>query len=132
VNRTLTREQKMLGAAAANVLFIIMLFLPWLGSGISGIDISASGDDVIPSFWVLLIFAILAAGMLAADALNFELPALVRPAAWAAYLSSVPMIVTIMIFLDVEGASRKVGLWLALVFSIVATVLAVMHWREER
>jgi hypothetical protein len=130
VNRTLTREQKMLGAAAANVLFIIMLFLPWYGSDIADLDISASGDDVVPSFWVLLIFAAMAAGILAAEAFNFELPAMIRPATWAAYLSSVPMIVTIMIFLE-GGASRKVGLWLALVFSIVATVLAVMLWREE-
>ena len=31
--RTITREQRMLGAAAANVLFIISLFFPWYGVG---------------------------------------------------------------------------------------------------
>ena len=34
-----------------------------------------------------------------------------------------------MIFL--EGDNRKFGIFLALLFSIVAAVLAVMHWREE-
>jgi hypothetical protein len=117
----------MLGAAAANILFLISLFFPWFGVA----DLSASGDDVVRSWWVLLIFAIVAAALLAADALNFELPAIVNPATWAAYLSSVTFIVTLMTFLDAEGLSRKFGIFLALLFSLVATVLAVMHWREE-
>jgi hypothetical protein len=117
----------MLGAAAANVLFIISLFFPWYGAG----DIDFGGDDVVPSWWLLLIFAIVAAALLAADAFNFELPAVVNPATWAAYLSSVTFIVTLMTFLDAEGLSRKFGIFLALIFSLVGTVLAVMHWREE-
>ena len=42
--RSITREQRMLAAAAANVLFIISLFFPWYGVG----DLDFSGDDVIP------------------------------------------------------------------------------------
>lgn len=128
MNRTLTREQRMLGAAAANILFLISLFFPWYGLG----DANIGGDDVVPSWWVLLIFAIVAAALLAADAFNFELPAIVNPATWAAYLSSVTFIVTLMIFLEGGGlAGREFGIFLALLFSLVATVLAVMHWREE-
>jgi hypothetical protein len=119
----------MLGAAAANILFLISLFFPWYGIG----DLSASGDDVIPSFWIPLIFAIVAAALLAADALNFELPSFVNPATWAVYLTSFNLIITLMVFLEgYGGASRKWGIFLALIFAVVATILAVMHWREER
>jgi hypothetical protein len=38
--------------------------------------------------------------------------------------------VTLMIFL--EGSGRKFGIFLAIIFSIVAVVLSVVHWREER
>jgi hypothetical protein len=70
--------------------------------------------------------------LLVADAFNFELPAVVNPATWAAYLTSVSFIVTLMVFLEGGGiAGRKFGIFLALIFSLVATVLAVMHWREE-
>jgi hypothetical protein len=127
VNRSITREQRMLGAAAANVLFIISLFFPWYGVG----EFDLSGEDVIPSWWLMLIFAILAAAIFVADAYNFELPALVNPGNWAAYLTSVTFIVTLMVFLEGGAGSRKFGVWLALIFSIVATVLAVVHAREE-
>ncbi len=124
---SITREQRMLGAAGASVLFIISLFFSWYGAG----DFSASGQDVVQSWWILLIFAAGAAALLIADAFNFELPAAVNPASWAAYLTSVCFIVTLMYFLDAGGASRKFGLFLALLFSLAAVVLAVIHWREE-
>ena len=125
---SLTREQRMLGAAGASVLFIISLFFSWYGSG----DFSASGQDVVPSWWILLIFAAGAAALLAADAFNFELPAVVQPATWAAYLTSVSFVVTLMIFLEgYSGVGRKFGLFLALLFSLVAAGLAILHWREE-
>lgn len=123
---SLTREQRMLGAAAANVLFIVFLFLPWYGEG----PFDLNGDDVVPSWWLMLIFAALAALVLVADAYNFELPAAIPPAPAAAYLTSVTFIVTLMIFLE-GGATRQYGLWLALLFTIVGTVLTVLHAREE-
>jgi len=125
---SLTREQRMLGAAGASVLFLISLFFPWFGAG----DFSAGGDDVVPSWWLLLIFAAAAAAILAAEAFNFELPALIDAAGWPAYLTSVNFIVTLMVFLEgAGGGNRKFGLFLALLFALVAAVLAVMHWREE-
>ena len=127
---SLTREQRMLGAAGASVLFILSLFFPWFGSRFGGVDVSASGQDIVPSWWILLIFGAIAAGLLAADVFNFELPAVVNPATWAAYLTSVNFIVTLMIFLE-GGSGRKFGLFLALLFALVALVLSVMHWREE-
>jgi CDP-diglyceride synthetase len=125
--RSITREQRMLGAAAANVLFIITLFFPWYGIG----EFDLNGEDVIPSWWLMLVFAALAAVIYVADAYNFELPARLNPALWAAYLTSVTFIVTLMVFLEGSDGSRKFGVWLALIFSVVATVLAVMHAREE-
>lgn len=125
---SLTREQRMLGAAGACVLYIISLFFSWYGAG----DFSVSGQDIVPSWWILLIFAAAAAALLVGDAFNFELPAMVNPATWAAYLTSVTFIVTLMVFLEGGGgASRKFGLFLALLFSLIAVVLSVLHWREE-
>lgn len=126
MNRTLNREQRMLAAAAADILFAISLFFPWFGA--LGVDFS--GKDTVPSWWFLLIFALVSAALLAADALNFEVPAVIDGAAWAAYLTSVTFIVTLMMFL--EGDGRKFGVFLAILFSLVATVLTVMHWRDER
>ena len=126
MNRTLNREQRMLAAAAANILFVISLFFPWFGA--LGVDIS--GQDIVPSWWILLIFAVVSAALLAADALTFEVPAAIDGAAWAAFLSTVTFIVTLMVFL--ESGNRKFGIFLAILFSLVATVLAVMHWRDER
>jgi uncharacterized membrane protein len=79
----------------------------------------------------MLIFAALAALIFVADAYNFELPAVVSSPLWAAYLTSVTFIVTLMVFLDGDAGSRKFGVWLALIFSLVATILAVLHSREE-
>lgn len=125
--RSITREQRMLGAAAANVLFLITLFFPWYGIG----EFDLNGEDVIPSWWLMLVFAALAAVIYVADAYNFELPAVLNPALWAAYMTSVTFIVTLMVFLEGSDGSRKFGVWLALIFSAVATVLAVMHARGE-
>ena len=125
--RSKTREQRMLGAAAANVLFIISLFFPWYGVG----SFDFNGADVIPSWWLMLIFAVLAALIFVADAYNLELPAMLNPGMWAAYLTSVTFIVTLMVFLDGDAGSRKFGVWLALIFSLVATILAVFHARED-
>jgi hypothetical protein len=125
--RSITREQRLLGAAAANVLFIISLFFPWYG--VASFDFN--GENVIPSWWLMLVFAIVAALIFVADAYNFELPTIVNAGLWAAYLTSVTFIVTLMVFLDGDAGSRKFGVWLALIFSLVATILAVFHAREE-
>jgi hypothetical protein len=126
---SLTREQRIYGAAGASILFIISLFFNWFGQDFGDISVNISGKDAVPSWWVLLIFAAVAAVILIAEAMNYELPAIVQPAPWAAYLTSVCFIVTLMIFM--EGSSRKFGIFLALLFSLAAVVLATMHWREE-
>ncbi|MGE0028421.1 MAG: hypothetical protein AB7O78_09630 [Thermoleophilia bacterium] len=122
---SLTREQRLYVAAGASILFIISLFFNWFGVG----DFNVSGQDAVPSWWILLIFAAVAAAVLIADAMNFELPPAVRPASWAAYLTSVCFIVTLMIFL--EGDNRKFGIFLALLFSIVAAIVSFLNWRED-
>lgn len=122
---SLTREQRVYGAAGASILFIISLFFNWFG--VAGFNLS--GTDVVPSWWILLIFSAVAAGVLIAQTLNVDLPPAVQPATWAAYLSSVSFIVTLMIFL--EGDNRKFGIFLALLFSLVAVVLSVMHWKDD-
>ncbi|MGD9695975.1 MAG: hypothetical protein AB7V42_09980 [Thermoleophilia bacterium] len=129
----LTREHKIYIAAGANVLFFIMLFLNWFGRSEGGFSVDASGQDVVPSWWILLITSLLAAGLLIAEVFNFELPGFINPAAWAAYLTSIGTFFTVAIFFEGgHGLDRKFGLWLALLFSIVAIVFAVIHWREER
>ncbi len=126
---SLTREQRIYGAAGASVLFIISLFFNWFGFDFGDVSRSVSGQDAVPSWWLLLLFAAAAAALLVAEAVHFELPSAIQPASWAAYLSSIPFIVTLMVFL--EGDGRKFGIFLALLFSLVAMVLSLMHWREE-
>lgn len=130
----ITREQKMLGAAGANILFIIMLFLDWFGAsagtGDFSISVSASGTDVVPSWWILAIIAALAAAVLAAEALYIELP-IRTDAVTGAWLSAFPFVFTLMLILDAPGGGRKFGIFLALIFSAVALALSVIAAREE-
>lgn len=130
----ITREQKMLGAAAANILFIIMMFFDWFGAsagaGDFSVSVSASGTDVVPSWWILAIIAALAAAVLAAEALYVELP-LRTEAVTGVWLSAIPFIFTLMIILDVPGGGRKFGVFLALIFSAAAVALAFIASREE-
>jgi hypothetical protein len=121
----LTRRQGMLGAAAACALYLVSLFLPWVGGG----GISFSGSDVVPSWWLLLVLALVAAVVLAAEALDYDLPLQVNPTAVPAYLTSVVFIVTAMVFLEADG--RRVGLFLALLTSAAAAGLAAYIWRRE-
>ena len=128
---SLTREQRLLGGAAACALFVICLFLPWFD--VEGTNFSA--DDVAASWWLLLIFAIVSGAALAAEGLNVELPPQVRAPALAAYLTSFLFLTTLMYFLDppgVGGFGRSFGLFLALIFSLIAAVLSVASWRRER
>jgi hypothetical protein len=121
-----TREQKEYVAIGALVLFIVFLFLPWFGS--DGFD--TSGWDLVPASWVLLIFAIAAILLLAADAFRFELPVRAPVGATAAYLASIPLIVTFMFLVDISG--RKYGVVLSFIFALVAVIAAVILWREDR
>ena len=134
---SLTREQRMLGGAAASALFVISLFLPWFDVGPDNF----SADDVVASWWLLLVFGVITAGLMAAEGLNVELPAVVRPPALAAYLSSVTFIVTLMYFLEGgiggiggigAGIGRDFGLFLAVIFAAVAAAFATISWRLER
>jgi hypothetical protein len=126
--RELTREQKMLGAAAACGLFVISLFLPWYGAG--GSDVS--GDDVVPSFWIFLVMSLAAGGILAAEAFDTEIHEAVKPVKHAALLVLFPFVITLAIFLEGSGgADRKYGLFLALIFSLAAVILTLWLYREE-
>lgn len=124
---SLTREHKLLIAAGANVIFVISLFIDWWGVGSIGI----SGMDALPSGWIFLIFAIAAALLFAAAAFNFELPPPVNPLLWGTYLTSVLAIISIAYFLEGDGG-RKIGLILALIFSIVGLAAAVWAARDQR
>jgi len=123
---SLTPQQKMLGAAAANILFAIsLLFFPWIGEG----SFSFSGWDVVPSSWIFLILALLAAAGLAAAAFDYELPIPVNPLALGAYCSSVVGIETIAVLF--EFSPRKWGMFFATLFALAAVVLSVWVWRQE-
>ncbi|MGB1526615.1 MAG: hypothetical protein ACPG9N_03485, partial [Miltoncostaeaceae bacterium] len=65
----ITREQKQLAAAVSMLLFIISLFLKWQTFG----PISGSGAD-LGSWPLVLLIALAAGGIMAADALGMDLP----------------------------------------------------------
>jgi hypothetical protein len=116
----ITREQKLLGAAGANVVFIIAMFLDWFGE---------FGRNDLDGWWILLIIAAVSAAVFAADALNFELPPVAGIPA-ATYLTSLLFFDTFLALF--EGSDHALGFWLALIASIVSTGLAWMVWKEDR
>lgn len=122
----LTRENKELIAVGGGILWIISLFFPWYGAG----DFNVSGWDAVASSWIPLIFMVLGAAAMAADAFALDLPVRVNAPAFAAYCTSIPFIVNVMYVFEGSG-SRKWGLFLALVFSIVTFAAAAVVWREE-
>lgn len=122
--REITREQKMLGAAVAMLLFIVSLFLKWQSVG----PFSSSGTD-IGAWPIVLIIALVAGGVLAAEALGTELPIRVRPAALSSYLASLLVFYVVVFIFTIDGLGY--GVWLALIFSLVGLGLAVAVNREE-
>jgi hypothetical protein len=125
--RSLSREQRMLAAAAANVLFVIMLFLPWYGGGGS----SVSGWSAIDSSWIILVIGLGAAALLAVEALNVtQLPPALSGAGLPAYLTSLTFWFTIFFLVGWDGT--KIGIFLALIFSALGNALTIWLWREAR
>lgn len=122
--REITREQKMLGAAVAMLLFIVSLFLKWQSVG----PFSSSGTD-IGAWPIVLIIALVAGGVLAAEALGTELPIRVRPAALSSYLASLLVFYVVVFIFTIDGLGY--GIWFALIFSLVGLGLAVAVNREQ-
>ncbi|MCC6829718.1 MAG: hypothetical protein IT200_00085 [Thermoleophilia bacterium] len=124
---SITPQQKMLGAAGASVLFAIaMLFFTWAGVG----PITFTGMDLLPSAWIFLILTLVAVAAFAAAAFDYELPIPFNPLALGTYCISVPFIITLALMLD-GGSGRKWGLYLAVIFGLVATALGTWLWRTE-
>jgi hypothetical protein len=121
-----TRENKQLVAVGAGILFIISLFFPWYGAG--GFDVS--GWDAVASSWIPLIFSILAIIVMAADAFRVDLPVRVNASAFAAYCTSIPLIITVMYVFE-GSVGREWGLFLALVFALISFGAAAIVWRED-
>lgn len=133
----LPREQKMLGVAAAMLVFIISLFLKWYGVDAPSVDIPGIdlGDlsvkgTAIDSWWIALILAIVAGGVYAAEALNFPLPvkwATIGAGALAALLVFFWALTHV-----IDGGGLKFGAWLGLIASAVSAILAGVVWSQER
>lgn len=123
----ITREQKLLGAAIANVLFVVSLFLKWSGVNTPLGDFSQSGQDV-GSWWLALIIALVAAAIFVAEFMRIELPP-IAGVPLATYLTSLTAFYSIVFILALDGL--KFGLFLALIVSVAATVLAAAVWRED-
>ena len=121
----IAREQKEIGAAVAMLLFIISLFLKWQTFG----PISGSGAD-LGSWPLVFLIALVAGGIVAADALGMEIPfRRVNPIAVATYLMSLLVFYVLVFLFAIDGISY--GVWLALLFSVVALVLTVSVYRDE-
>lgn len=67
---SLTKEQKLYVVAGGFGLFIISLFLNYVGAG----DFSVNGLDALPSGWLWLVAAAVAGGVCVANALRIDLP----------------------------------------------------------
>jgi len=122
--REITREQKMFGAAIAALLFILTLFLRWVSVG----TVSASGTD-FGAWWIALLIALVGGGILAADALGVDLPVRMPVTSVATYLMSL-LVFYVVIFIFAAD-SLSYGVWLALIFSVVAFGLAYSLHRDD-
>jgi hypothetical protein len=122
--REITREQKMFGAAIAALLFILTLFLKWVSVG----PVSASGTD-FGAWWIALLIALVGGGILAADALGVDLPVRMPVTSVATYLMSL-LVFYVVIFIFAAD-SLSYGVWLALIFSVVAFGLAYSLHRDD-
>jgi peptidoglycan/LPS O-acetylase OafA/YrhL len=121
----IAREQKEIGAAVAMLLFIISLFLKWQTFG----PISGSGAD-LGSWPLAFLIALAAGGIMAADALGMQIPLRrMNPIAVATYLMSLLVFYVLIFMFAIDGLSY--GVWLALLFSVVALVLTVSVYRDE-
>lgn len=121
----IAREQKELGAAVAMLLFIISLFLKWQTFG----PISGSGAD-LGSWPLVFLIALVAGGIVAADALGMDIPfRRVNPIAVATYLMSLLVFYVLVFLFAIDGIAF--GVWLALLFSVVGLVLTVSVYRDE-
>jgi hypothetical protein len=122
------REQRLLAAAIANVVFVISLFLKWAGIDTPVGDFSQSGNDV-DSWWLAGIIALAAAAIFVAEFLRFELPR-AASISLATYLTSLTAFYSIVFLFALD--SIKYGIFIALIASVIATVAASSVWREER
>jgi len=116
----LTRENKLLIAAGGNILFLISLFFDWFDGGFSG-------WDILPSAFLILIVALIAAAILAADAFRVALPPAASITA-AFFLTVLNLYLTLLVIFEGNTAW---GAFLGLLFIVVATVFAALSWREE-
>ena len=114
----------MLGAAVAALLFIITLFLKWVSVG----PVSASGTD-FGAWWIALLVALVGGGVLAADALGVELPLRLPVTSLATYLMS--LLVFYVIIFIFAADSLSYGVWLALIFAVIALGLSYSLYRDD-
>ena len=122
--REITREQKMLGAAVAALLFIITLFLKWVSVG----PVSASGTD-FGAWWIAMLVALVGGAVLAADALGVDLPLRLPVTSLATYLMS--LLVFYVIIFIFAADSLSYGVWLALIFAVIALGLSYSLYRDD-
>ncbi len=122
--REITREQKMIGAALAMLIFIVSLFLKW-----QSVDqFSSSGADV-GSWPLALIIALMAGGLLAAEGLGITLPWRVPTTTLALYLMSLLVFYVVVFILAIDGLAY--GIWLALIFAMIGLALSVSLYRDD-
>jgi hypothetical protein len=119
----------------AGVLLFISLFLKWFGadSPVPGFDASANGwesNNALDIYlFILAVFAILPA-LSELSGANMDVPFV--DAAAAFLLSIIGLIMTAYVFIDApDGASRGIGLWLALLSVIAIAIGSYQAMNEE-
>ena len=113
-----------LGFTYLGLLFIITLFLKWVSVG----PVSASGTD-FGAWWIALLVALVGGGVLAADALGVELPLRLPVTSLATYLMS--LLVFYVIIFIFAADSLSYGVWLALIFAVIALGLSYSLYRDD-
>lgn len=131
---TITREQKLYAVAAANFLWAISLFFTWYsfdvpGGEVLGVDASVSGWDSVPSSWLFLAIAVIGGLAALAEAREFQLPANLPAVPLAGWAASIVLVLSVAYLFEGDAAW---GLFLAVLFSVVAVAGTFLVWREDR
>jgi hypothetical protein len=114
-------------------VFFVSLFLDWAGVDTPLGEIGSNGTEA-NSWWIAAALAVIAAGLFAAEALNYP-----PPFAWASLgLGSLAAVLVffwaLTEFVDAtEGpSSPQLGAWIGLIAAAVGAVLAAVTWLQER
>ena len=127
------REQRLMVVAVGMVVFVVSLFLDWAGIDTPLGDSGSNGTEP-NSWWVAAAFALIAALIAVAEAVNYPAPFRWMGVGLCALSAALVFFWAVTRFVDAtEGPlSPQLGAWIGVIASGVSALLAGLLWDRER